>query len=108
MIRLGRRGSTPVTRRSRSSPPLIGLVSDTDPPLAAAQIPCTSGWPSDNRCGGHGLAGPAPRQSPGRRSVVQSSSRRSLLGIGIDVFVVEPVTLVLVELKVPLLVTVED
>src|SRR6266850_5233765 len=103
MIRLGRRGSTPVTRRSRSSPPLIGLVSDTDPPLAAAQIPCTSGWPSDNRCGGHGLAGPAPRcpWAPTDAAVDNSTAPmpratiscpvliwRLLAGIGIDVFVV--------------------
>src|SRR5215510_15347220 len=64
MTRLGRRMFWPETRRSKSSPPLIGLVKDVDPALTAAQTPCTSGWPSDSFCGGHGLGAAARFGAP--------------------------------------------
>src|SRR5437762_12945339 len=79
MMRLGRLISVLLIRRSKSSPPLIGLVSDVDPAIVAAQMPWTSGWPSDSFCGGHGLAAsagfaPPPLPCPATAAVIDSSA----------------------------------
>jgi len=50
-MRLGRWIGGPPSRCAKSSPPVIGLVSENAPARTAPQTPCTSGCPSDKRPG---------------------------------------------------------
>src|SRR5262245_2163310 len=82
MSRLGRRSSfSGASRRCKSIPPLIGLLSETEPPACAAHTPCTSGCPSASRAGGHGLAtaGLAAPSPPCPAAAIAADKMRMLI-----------------------------